>query len=688
MSCTKPKEPKSQAPAAAKILKKLSKHGKERHDYYYWMNERDDPDVIKYLKAENGYQRALLEPTEELQKKLFKEMKKRIGKTDTSAPYSFKDYLYYERVDEKSDYEIYCRKKKKPNSKEEILLDSNKLAESHEFFDLKELEMSSDQSMFAYSYDTKGRRIYNISLKDLDTGVTKENIITDTTGDFQWAEDHKTIFYTKQDPVTLRSYQLWRYDIFDRSHVLVYEEQDETFDIDLWKSKSDRYLFMESASTLSTEIYYLDAKNPKADLKLFAKRKKDLEYAIEDGGDRFFILTNHKAKNFTIMECSLDKTEVKYWKSYQSYDKNIFTEEFSAFKDHIVVRESHDGLIKLKIIDRKTKESHYIETNDDTYTLDLYVSMEYNADYFTYSYESMTTPYSIFEYSFASHNRKLLKEKEVHGGFNKNNYVSKRLFAEARDGAIIPISIVHHKDTKPSKDTPLLQYAYGAYGHTLEADFSSQRLSLLDRGFIYAQCHVRGGSYKGREWYEKGKMQHKKNTFYDFIDCSQFLIKSGYTSKQKLYAQGGSAGGLLIGAVANMAGELYHGMIAEVPFVDVLTTMLDDSIPLTTSEYDEWGDPRKKKDYDYISSYSPYDNVERKAYPHLLVTTGYHDSQVQYWEPAKWVAKLRQHKTDDNILAFKTDFDAGHGGKTGRFGYLKDVAYEYAFLIYLSQISK
>lgn len=670
-------------PKAAKITKILEKHSDKRTDDFYWMNERDSPEVLKYLKTENKYLEKILFPTKKVQVDLFNEMKDRIIKKDSTAPYLDKGYYYYSKTEEDSNYAIYCRKKKTLEHQEEILLDANILAKSYEFFDISEQEVSPDHKLLAYSHDTVGRRIYNISIKNITNKTTKEDIIQNITGNFIWGEDNNTLFYTKQDLKTLRSYQLWSYNIETKRNELLYEEEDDTFSLHVWKSTSKKYLFLSSNSTLTTEIRYLNLKEPNSKLSIFSTRKRGVEYTIEDGGSKFFVLTNSKVKNFSLMVTSPINTDLSSWEDFIKPDKKVLTDDFLVFEKFIVVRESHEGLLKFKVIERDHKNHFYIETNDETYQINFYINPNYYTSKLNYSYESMTTPYSVFQYDMVSKEKTTLKEKQVAGNFDKRDYASKRIFATARDGEMIPISLVYKKDLEINDKTPLLQYAYGSYGHTIDPYFSTQRLSLLNRGFVFAICHIRGGSYKGRSWYETGKMLYKKNTFYDFIDCSKFLIKKRYTSSKHLYAEGASAGGLLMGAIANMEGTLYHGIIAGVPFVDVITTMLDNSIPLTTSEYDEWGNPNKEDEYWYIKSYSPYDNVTKKDYPNILVTTGYHDSQVQYWEPAKWVAKLREYKTNHSLLAFKTDFSSGHSGASGRFDHLKDTALEYSFLLYL-----
>jgi oligopeptidase B len=670
-------------PIALKKEKVLEIHGDKRIDPYFWMNERDSKPVLSYLKEENNYLETILSSKKSLRNELFEEMKARTVKKDSSVPYKEGSYYYYSRMEEESNHPLYCRKKDSLESLEEIILNTDELAKNYSYFDLGDVEVSPSERLLAYSQDTQSRRIFSISIKNLLTGTTEDNVISGASGDFIWSSDSKTLYYNKRDLNTLRSCELWSYDLETKKHKNLFLEEDTTFSIHLAKSRSKRYLFLLSNSTLTTEVSFLDLTNKDASLKVFSPRKRGVEYEIEDGGDRFYILTNLKNKNFSLMETTLEKTSLENWKEVLSVEPEVFLKDIEVFESFVALRESHEGLLKIKLLDRKTNKTRYLPTKEEPYKISFSMNPNYSGKTIRYSYESMTTPYSILEYDLTNKETKVLKTKEVLGDFSSENYVSKRVFATARDGALIPISIAHRKDLKITNKTPLLQYGYGAYGITIDPSFSSERLSLLDRGFVYAISHIRGSSYKGRAWYESGKMSQKKNTFYDFIDCSKFLISEGYTSKEHLYAMGGSAGGLLMGAVTNMTPELYRGVVAIVPFVDVLTSMLDDTIPLTTFEYDEWGNPNKKDEYDYMKSYSPYDNVTEQEYPNLLVITGYHDSQVQYWEPAKWVAKLRDKRKGNNLLLFYTDLNAGHSGASGRFDHLKDIALYYSFLLHL-----
>lgn len=673
----------SAEPIALKKEKILEIHGDKRIDPYFWMNERDSEPVLSYLKEENKYLETILSSKKSLRNELFEEMKARTVKKDSSVPYKEGNYSYYSRMEEESNHPLYCRKKDSPESLEEIILNTDELAKNYSYFDLGDVEVSPNEKLLAYSHDTQSRRIFSISIKNLLTGTIEDNLISGASGDFIWSEDSKMLYYNKRDLNTLRSSELWSYNLETKKHTKLFFEKDTTFSVHLSKSRSKRYLFLISNSTLTTEVRFLDLTNKEPSLKVFSQKKRGVEYEIEDGGDRFYILTNLNSKNFSLMETALEKTSLENWKETLPPEPQVFLKDLEVFESFIALRESHEGLLKIKLIDRKTSTTSYLPTKEEPYKISFSMNPNYSEKKLRYSYESMTTPYSILEYDLTKKETKVLKTKEILGDFSSGNYVSKRVFATARDGVLVPISIVHRKDLKITNKTPLLQYGYGAYGITIDPSFSSERLSLLDRGFIYAISHIRGSSYKGRAWYEAGKMSQKKNTFYDFIDCSKFLIAEGYTSKDHLYAMGGSAGGLLMGAITNMAPDLYKGVVAIVPFVDVLTSMLDDTIPLTTFEYDEWGNPNKKDEYDYMKSYSPYDNVTEQKYPNLLVITGYHDSQVQYWEPAKWVAKLRDKRKGNNLLLFYTDLNAGHSGASGRFDHLKDIALYYSFLLHL-----
>ena len=673
------------APTAKRIPVKLVKHDDIRVDDYLWLNERDNKEVLAYLEEENNYYSALTEHTKSFQQELFEEMKGRIKEDDSSLPYKLNGYWYITRYEIGKEYPIYSRKKGNLESAEEIIFNCNELAEEHEYFDLRGVTVSPDNKLAAFGTDTISRRQYHIQIKNLETGQIYADKIDNTTGSTVWANDNKTLFYTKKDPFTLRSDKIYKHILGQPSEEdeLIFHEQDETFNTFVYKSKSKKYIIIGSYSTLTSEFQVLNADNPNGDFKLFSERERGLEYSIYHFENNFYILTNKdKATNFKLMKVDEKKTSTENWEEFIPHRPDILLEDIEIFKDYYVLTERDNGLNKLKVTKWDDSESYYIAFDNETYVAYPYANPDFDTDIFRYVFNSMTSPYAIIDFSMSTKVKEIKKEQEVLGGkFNKENYRSERIWANARDGAKVPISLIYHKDTKLDGNSPLLQYGYGSYGSTSDPYFSSVRLSLLDRGFVYAIAHVRGGEYLGRPWYEDGKLLSKKNTFTDFIDCSEFLIKKKYTSKEHLYAYGGSAGGLLMGAIVNMAPDLYNGVIAAVPFVDVITTMLDDSIPLTTGEFDEWGDPNKKEYYDYMKSYSPYDNVIAQDYPNMLVTTGLHDSQVQYWEPAKWVAKLRANKTDKNELFLYTNMDAGHGGASGRFEALKETAKEYSFLI-------
>lgn len=668
-------------PKAKKNPKILKKHNHERIDNYYWLNEKENPEVIAYLNAENAYIKSKLEPTEALQKEIFEEITAKIVKDDSSVPYEMNGYWYYVRYEEGKDYPIYCRKKESLEADEIILLDVNLLAKGHAYYAVAGLSISPDNKMLCYGVDNVSRRIYTLYFKNLETGETLKETIENTTGGASWANDNKTLFFTQIEGETLRAYKIFRYALGSNDAVEIYHEKDDTFSVDVAKSKSKQYLMIESHSTLSTETQILSADEPLGAFKVFAKREKDLEYTVEHKDDAFVIETNYEAKNFRLMTCGLEETAKEDWRELVAHREDVLLEGFELFNDYLVLEEKKNGLTEIRIIESQTGDSYYLDFGEEVY--DAYISMNLNfdTDVLCYGYNSLTTPDSTIAFNMKTKEKKILKETEVLGDFNKKDYESKRLWARAKDGKKIPLSIVYKKGLKRDGSNPLLQYAYGSYGYAMDASFSISRLSLLERGFVFAIAHVRGGEDLGRAWYEEGKLLTKMNTFTDFIACSEYLIEEGYTSKEKLFAQGGSAGGMLMGGIANMRPELYRGIVAQVPFVDVVSTMLDDTIPLTTGEYDEWGNPNDKVYYDYMLSYSPYDNVEKKAYPNMLVTTGLHDSQVQYFEPTKWVAKLREYKTDENLLLLHINMDTGHGGASGRFEAFKEVAMVYGFLL-------
>ena len=688
----------AKVPLATKEAKKLEKHGDVRVDDYFWMRLSDDQKnalekdahtkkVVSYLEEENVYYNEVTKPTKPFQEELFEEMKGRIKEDDSSVPYKDNGYFYITSYKVGNQYPIYSRKKENLEAKEEILFDVNEMAKDFDYYQLGGLNVSNNNKLIVFATDTVSRRQYFLRIKNLETGEIYKDIIENTSGGSVWANDNKTIFYTKKDPVTLRSSSVYRHVLGTPTSddVEVFHEKDDTFGTYVTKSKSDKYIIIGSYSTVSSESQYLDADNPTGEFTMIQPRERDLEYSVSHFGGHFYLLTNKgNATNFKLMKTPISKTSKENWVDVIPHREDTLLEDFSIFKDFLVLEERTNGLNKIRIKRWDKKEDYYLPFNEETYSVGVYANPDFDTDVIRYSYNSFTTPSSVIDFNMNDQSKEVKKEQEVLGDkFKKENYLSKRVWATTRDGKKVAISMVYHKDTALTKNTPILQYAYGSYGYTIPDSFSTTRLSLLDRGFVYALAHIRGSEYLGREWYDDGKMLNKKNTFNDFVDCSQYLIDNQFTSPKHLYAMGGSAGGLLMGAIINMNPELYNGIIASVPFVDVVSTMLDDSIPLTTGEYDEWGNPNEKKYYDYIKSYSPYDQVEAKNYPNIMVTTGFHDSQVQYWEPAKWVAKLRNLKTDKNLLFLDTNMEAGHGGASGRFDSLKETAKMYTFFLAL-----
>ncbi|MEM6894020.1 MAG: S9 family peptidase [Bacteroidota bacterium] len=675
----------NQPPVAKKIAKELTLHNDTRVDNYYWMNDRTDQAVLDYLTAENDYYEKTTAHTKDFQKALFEEMKGRIKEDDSSVPYKLNGYWYVTRYETNKEYPIFSRHEETLDNPEQILFDCNLLAKDHEFFNLRGISISPDNTLASFGVDTISRRQYHIQIKNLKTGEVYPDKIENTTGTSVWADDNKTLYYTKKDPVTLRSDRIYRHKLGTPSaeDELVFHETDDTYSAFVYKSKSRKYIIIGSASTLTTEYRILEANQPDGTFRVFSERKRGLEYSISHYADKFYILTNKDdATNFKLMQSNLTETDASQWQEFIPHREDVLLEDIEIFKEYYVLSERENGLNRMKIVRWDGSDSKFLPFDSETYVAGTSVNLDFDTNTLRYYFNEMGTPYAVVDYNMSTGEKTVLKQQEVLGGkFASENYETKRLWAPAGDGKKIPISLIYKKDTPLDGSSPLLQYAYGSYGSTIDPYFSSVRLSLLDRGFVYAIAHIRGGEYLGRPWYEDGKLLNKKNTFTDFVDCSKFLIAEKYTSAEHLYAMGGSAGGLLMGAVVNMAPELYNGVIAAVPFVDVITTMLDESIPLTTGEYDEWGNPNDEAYYKYIKTYSPYDNVEGKAYPNLYVSTGLHDSQVQYWEPAKWVAKLREMKTDDNLLFLDTNMDAGHGGASGRFESLKETAKEYAFLL-------
>jgi len=675
-----------QPPIAKRVPKNLTIHGDTRVDDYYWMRERENPEVIAYLDAENAYLDAATAHTKAFQEKLFEEIKGRIKQDDSSAPYRYKSFFYYTRFAEGKQYPFFCRKHGGLDAPEEIMLDANVLAEGHAFCQVSGVRTSEDQRFAVYGADFAGRRFFTLRVRDLATGTDLDDEIENVTGNVVWANDDKTLFYAKQDPETLRSFQIFRHTLGTPTteDALVYEEKDETFSCGVSKTKSRQYILISSHQTLADEYRYLPSDQPATAPLLFAERMRGHEYDIDHYGDYFYIRTNKDAKNFRLMRTRPSVTAPGSWEEVAPHRDDTLLEAFELFKDYLVLSERREALAQLRVVPWNGSAGHEIDFGEAAYDAGLGMNPEGDTTTLRYVYTSLTTPNSEYDYDLKTRVRTLVKRDEVLGGYTPGNYVTERLWAPARDGARVPISIVYRKDFKKDGSGPLLMQGYGSYGFSSSPAFSSVRLSLLDRGFAFAIAHVRGGEELGRAWYEDGRQKNKKNTFTDFIDCADYLVREKYTAPDRLYATGGSAGGLLMGAIMNLRPELFHGILAGVPFVDVVTTMLDDSIPLTTSEYDEWGDPNREDFYKYILSYSPYDNVEPKAYPNLLVTTGLHDSQVQYWEPAKWVAKLRAMNTGKSTILLKMDMNSGHGGASGRFEQYRETALRYAFILDLA----
>jgi oligopeptidase B len=678
------------APPVARVEPKaLAAHGETRTDNYYWLRDdaRQDPEVIQYLNDENAYTKAVLRDTEALQNKLFEEMKARLKEDDASVPYALGGYWYYTRYEPGKEYPIYCRRKGSMQSPEEVMLDANAEGKGLEFYDVGDVEVSDGKGLLAYSEDALSRRIYTIKVKDLATGQRLPDEIPGAAESVVWGGDDKTLFYIKREEGTLRAYQVWRHALGTPAaqDVMVYEEKDEAFELSLRRTKSRKYLVVSGWSTLSTEERFLDASKPTGEFQVFLPREAVHEYAVEHAGSAFYIRTNWGAKNYRLMSVAEDKTQDKgAWKEVIPGRDDVFLDNFDVFKDHLVLQERKGGQLGLRVLPwADMSQAHELAFDQPVYSAYLGQNVEFESKTLRFEFESLATPGAVYDFDMVTHAKTLMKQDEVLGGFDEKNYTTERVWFEARDGTKVPISLVYRKDLDRSKPQPLYQYGYGSYGYSMDPYFSVGRVSLLDRGFIYAVVHIRGGQEMGRGWYEDGKLGKKRNTFYDFIDGSKFLIGKGYTAPDRLFAAGGSAGGLLVGAVSNLAPELYKGIVADVPFVDVVTTMLDETIPLTTFEYDEWGNPNEEAAYRTMLAYSPYDQVKAQAYPNMLVTTGLHDSQVQYWEPAKWVAKLRATKTDTNLLLLSTNMDAGHGGASGRFQRYREVALEYAFLLKL-----
>jgi len=687
------------APVAKKIDSVLTIHGDSRIDPYFWMRLTDEqknsknPDqqtqrVLDYLNAENEYKDKALAHAKELQEKLYSEIVGRIKQDDQSVPYFKNGYWYYTRYEKGKEYPIYCRKNKSLENEEEVLLNVNDMAEGYEYYVATSLMVSPDNKILAYAEDTLSRRIYTIKFKNLETGEMLNDELINAESGGAWAKDNNTFFYTTKDETTLLSEKIWRHKLGSEQDQdeMVYEEKDNSYYTGVYNSKSDDYVIIYSTSTLTSDYQILRTDNPNGDFHQFTSRETPHEYSIEHFEGKFYIVTNWEATNFRLMETPVNATEKSNWKEVIPHRKHNLLSDIVVFKDFLVVEERSNALTQLKIINQQSKEEHYLDFGEPAYVVYSSTNTEFDTEVLRYGYSSMTTPNSIYDYNMRTSEKELKKQEEVVGGHNPDDYLTERLFAEARDGTQIPISLVYKKGMNKDGTTPLVLYGYGSYGASMDPWFNSSRLSLLDRGYIWAIAHIRGGQEMGRQWYETGKMFKKKNTFYDFIDCAKYLTNEKYTSADHLYAYGGSAGGLLMGAVVNLAPETFNGIIAAVPFVDLVSTMLDESIPLTSNEFDEWGNPKTLESYEYMLSYSPYDQVKAQHYPNMLVTTGLFDSQVQYWEPAKWVAKLRDMKTDNNLLLLDTDMETGHGGSSGRFKRYQRTALQYVFLLNLEGI--
>ena len=679
-------------PIAKKNPIYLKKFDSVRLDNYYWLNDRENPEVLDYLERENKYYESMTINTKDFQKKIFEEIKNKIKEDDQSVPYFLNGYWYITKFKENKDYPIYVRKKVSLDAIDELLFDCNKLAKGHEYFNLSNIRVSPNNKYAAFSTDTISRRLYTIKIKNLETGEILSESINNSSGSFVWANDNSTLFYTMRDSKTLRNNKIYKHTLGfnSKKDKLVYHEKDKTFYTNVSKSKSNKYIIISSYSTLTSEFQFLDANLPNDNFKLLSKRKRGLEYSISHFEKDFFIITNRdNCKNYKLMKTSVDNTDYKNWKTVIEHREDVLIEGIDIFKNYLVVSERSNGLNQINIKKWDDSKNYYINFDTDTFTSYTTSNFDFNSNILRYGFSSFNQPSMIIDFNMKTGEKIIRKEQQVLDiNFIKENYTSERIWAKAEDGTQIPISLVYKKGIKKDGKNPLLLYGYGSYGNTIDAYFSIGRLSLLDRGFVFAIAHVRGSEYMGRKWYENGKLLNKMNTFLDFISCTKYLISEGYTSSDHSYAYGGSAGGLLVGTVINLAPELYNGVISAVPFVDLVTTMLDETIPLTTGEYDEWGNPNQKKYFDYMLSYSPYDNVKKIEYPNLMVTTGFHDSQVQYWEPAKWVAKLREFKKGNNLLFLNTNMDSGHGGASGRFEAIKEIAKEYVFLFDLEKIYK
>lgn len=669
-------------PVAAKALKRIETQGDVRMDDYFWLRERENPAVRAYVEAENAYTAAVMAHTQELQDKLFQEMRGRIQERDASVPEQTDNYFYYHRYEEGKQYPIYCRKQGTLENTEEILLDQNKLAAGHDFCELGIYQVSPNHRLLAFSVDYEGNERFVLRVKDLETGELLADAIPDTFYSVVWAADNRTLFYNKQD-AAWRPYKVFRHELGTEpgQDPLVMHEADDAYWLQIVKTKDQQYILLDLHSSTTKEVWFIPAAQPTAAPAVIHPREHKLEYSVEHHSGEFLITTNWEAENFRVMSVPVANPGKVQWRERIPYRPTVKVDALEPFQDHLVIHERENGLRQLRIIALRTGEEHLVKSPEPAYTYGRHANPDFHSNLLRFTYTSMTTPNTVYDYNMETQARECKKQEPVLGGYDATQYETLRLSATARDGTQVPISLVRRKDAPTDQPLPILLYGYGSYGATIEPAFNASRISLLDRGMAFAIAHIRGGGEMGRQWYLQGKLLQKLNTFTDFVDCAQYLVDEAYTAPDRLTAMGRSAGGLLMGAVVNLRPDLFKAVIAGVPFVDVINTILDPTIPLTVIEWEEWGNPSKPEEYTYMRAYSPYDNLEAKAYPHILATAGFNDSRVQYWEPAKWVAKLRTLKTDDNRLLLKTNMGAGHSGASGRFDYLKETAFEYAFLL-------
>ena len=665
-------------PIAKKFPKDVTVHGDRRIDDYFWLRDKSNPEVAAYLEAENTYALSVMRGTEHLQESLYNELLGHVKQTDVHVPYREREFFYYARTEAGKQYPILCRKHLSLDSPEQIYLDVNALAEGEEFMAVGALRPSDDGNLLAYSTDNTGFRQYRLFIKDLSSGEVIEHV-ADKVGSVAWAADNRNIFYTVED-YAKRLYRLYRHTLGSKEDSLLFEETDERFSVAIERTRSGAFLLLNIGSHTTTEVRFIGAQNPTGDWKLVAPRRQDHEYDVDHHGDEFLIRTNDHGRNFRLVSAPTSDPSEQNWKELVPHRPDVMLAGIDAFKDFYVRIERENGLPELTITDFTSGDSHRVAFPEPAYTASPGPNRVYETNTYRYSYQSLVTPLSVLDYDLAMRTSQLLKQIEV-PNYEAANYTSERVWATAKDGTKIPIAIVYRKDFVKNGSRPMFLTAYGSYGHSLPDAFNSNVLALLDRGFSFAITHIRGGGEMGKPWHDAGRMMKKMNTFTDFIDCAEFLIAQKYTSADNLVVQGGSAGGLLMGAITNMRPHLFRIVISKVPFVDVLNTMLDASLPLTVGEYEEWGNPNKKEEYEYMRQYSPYDNLQRKSYPTILVKTSFNDSQVMYWEPAKYVAKLRTLKTDANPLVLKTNMAAGHGGASGRYDYLKEISFDYAFIL-------